>query len=165
MSIKKLIDNYTAYNLWANTAIVQWLEKMDTQLLYQSTPSSFNSIDYTLQHILRTQKFWLRFITGKSTNDFDWSVRENEAEQILKELIESSEAILKEISIFSEEDLHLELRLDSAWAKNQLSRYEYIIHAINHSTYHSGQVITMARAIGIIENVPNTDYNMFNTSK
>ncbi len=163
MGIKKLVDNYTAYNLWANTAIVQWLEKMDTQLLYQSTPSSFTNIDYTLQHILRTQKYWLRFVTGKSYTNFDWSVREKQVEQILKELIESSEAMVKETSILSEEDLELELTLDSAWAKNKLSRYEYIIHAINHSTYHRGQVITMARTIGITENVPNTDYNMFNT--
>lgn len=163
MSIKKLVDNYTAYNLWANTAIVQWLEKMDTQVLYQSTPSSFSSIDFTLQHILRTQKFWLKFVTGKSYTDFDWSVREKQAEQILKELIESSDAMVKETSIFSEEDLQQELTLNSAWAKNKLSRYEYIIHAINHSTYHRGQVITMARTIGITENVPNTDYNMFNT--
>lgn len=165
MSIKKLNDNYTAYNLWANTAIVQWLEKLDRHLLYQSTPSSFSSIDYTLQHILRTQKFWLRFVSGKSYNDFDWSVRDKVAEQILKELIESSEAMVKEISAFSEEDLLQDLILDSVWAKNKLSRYEYIIHAINHSTYHRGQVITMARTIGITENVPNTDYNMFNTFK
>lgn len=165
MSIKKLVDNYTAYNLWANTAIVQWLEKMDTQVLYQSTPSSFSSIDYTLQHILRTQKFWLRFVTGKSYNDFDWSVRENQVEQILNELTKSSEAIVQEISDLREENLLQELILESAWAKNKLSCYEYIIHAINHSTYHRGQIITMARTIGITENVPNTDYNMFNTFK
>ncbi|MBK9480359.1 MAG: DinB family protein [Bacteroidetes bacterium] len=163
MGLKKLIDNYAAFNLWANNHFVTWLQSLDTQLLYQQMPSSFTSIDFTLQHILRTQKYWLAFVCEKDTSTFSWAVFENEVERILEELNTQSEEMHNTISSFSEEQLLAKLILDSPWAKNQLSRYEYILHVINHSTYHRGQIITMARNIGISEHIPATDYNFFNT--
>ena len=48
-------------------------------------------------------------------------------------------------------------------AKNDFNRYDYILHIINHSTFHRGQIVTMSRAIGITDGIVNTDYNMFNT--
>lgn len=68
-------------------------------------------------------------------------------------------------SVFTEAELITPLQLIMPWAKNNLSRYEYMMHVINHSTYHRGQIITMARAVGMGLGVPNTDYNIFNTQK
>ena len=83
MSMKKFIGNYAAFNEWANHRIVGWLQTLDLDLLYAETPSSYTSIDYTLQHILRTQRFWIRFIGGKDLSDFNWAVREREVENIM----------------------------------------------------------------------------------
>ncbi len=163
MGLKKLIDNYAAFNWWANKNIVIWLQSLDTPLLYQQMPSSFTSIDYTLQHILRTQKFWLAFVCEKDLSTFSWTVFENEVERILDEIKTQSEEMHKSISSFSEDQLLAKLRLDMPWAKNQLSRYEYILHVINHSTYHRGQIVAMARNFGINEHIPATDYNFFNS--
>ncbi|MEY4905706.1 MAG: hypothetical protein RLZZ292_3521 [Bacteroidota bacterium] len=55
MGLQKLIANYSNFNLWVNNQIVNWLKTVDETVLYQHTPSSFVSMDYTLQHILRTQ--------------------------------------------------------------------------------------------------------------
>lgn len=162
MSLSKLISNYAAYNEWANQRIVDWLKPLDKNLLHHKTPSSFNSLDYTLQHILRAQNFWLLFISEKDFSNFSWAVRENEVETILSELLVSSYQMKITFSNFSEAELNHVLHLKSKWAKNDLPRYEYINHVINHTTYHRGQIITMARCLGITENVPNTDYNMFN---
>ena len=164
MSIQKLMANYAAFNAWANERIVTWLRTLDTALLYQSTPSSYTSIDYTLQHILRTQRYWLLFISEENTSNVNWSVREGEVENIMSELIAVSEEMKNRCSAFSESDLLKVLHLRSAWAQNDLPRYEYIQHIINHSTFHRGQIITMARCIGITEGVVNTDYNFFNIS-
>jgi uncharacterized damage-inducible protein DinB len=163
MSLTKLIANYAAFNEWANHKVVDWLGQLDTVLLYQETPSSFTSIDYTLQHILRTQRFWLLFIGEQDTTGFNWAVREREAELVLRELKTVSTQMKAEFSGFTEADLLKILHYDMPWAKNDLSRYEYIVHIINHGTFHRGQIITMARAIGISEGIVNTDYNMFNS--
>jgi uncharacterized damage-inducible protein DinB len=162
MSLSKLITNYTSFNLWANTQIVDWLKGIDIIKLYQETSSSYTSIDYTLQHILRTQKFWQLFNLEKDVSTMNWSVREGEVENIMSEIILISEEMKSNFEKLSEVDLCKTLHLNMPWAENKRSRYEYIMHVINHSTYHRGQIITMARSIGITEGIPNTDYNFFN---
>ena len=90
-------------------------------------------------------------------------MREKEVDAILSELNVISTLMKEKFSSFSEEDLIKTLHFDMPWAKNNLSRYEYIVHIINHGTFHRGQIVTMARTIGITEGIVNTDYNMFNT--
>ncbi len=161
--MKTFVKQYSTYNAWANAKLVAWLSKMDTELLYRPTPSSFPTIDGTLQHMLRAQKFWCLFITEQDTAKFSWASRPNEVEQILKELNAVSSEMKTSFSAFNNDQLHEPLYLNMPWSKNNLRRFEYIVHVINHSTYHRGQIVTMARALGFDEGVPNTDYNMFHT--
>ena len=84
---------------------------------------------------------------------------------MLKELIEVSEAMEDTFGKLSDEELSQIMHLDTPWAKNDLPRYEYIIHIVNHGSFHRGQIITIARTLGITEGVVNTDYNIFNTLK
>lgn len=163
MGLQKLISNYSAFNEWANNELVVWLKQQDQVLLYAKTPSSYNTIDYTLQHILRAQKFWLAFITEQDVSNFNWAVRESEVENILNEINAVSKQMKLRFALFTNEELETTLHFEMPWAKNNLSRYEYIIHVINHSSYHRGQVITMARCVGIDKGVVNTDYNIFNS--
>lgn len=163
MSLSALISNYSAFNEWANGKIVAWLKTQDTGLLYQTTPSSFSTIDYTLQHILRTQNFWFSFICERNVSSLNWAIRENEVSLVLNELNAVSTQMKESFCSFKEADLLYTLHLNMPWAKNDLSRYEYILHVINHSTFHRGQIITMARCLGINEGVVNTDYNIFNS--
>lgn len=163
MSLSHLISNYASFNEWANKRIVDWLSSLDEQVLYAPVQSSYPSLDYTVQHILRGQKFWLLFITGQSTEGFSWAVREGEVGNILRELNENSTRMKDAFSAFTEEELKEKLHLDTPWAKNNRCRYDYIQHIINHSSFHRGQLITIARTLGVTENIPNTDYNIFNT--
>lgn len=163
MSLSILINNYTDFNLWANTRIINWLKPLGSEFLYLETPSSYPSIDATLQHILRAETFWHLFITGQDFSHLTWAVRPSEADNIMNELIEKSQLMKDDFAQFSEADLSETLHLNMPWAKKQLSRFEYIQHVVNHSTFHRGQIITMARALGITQHIPNTDYNMFHT--
>ena len=163
MSLGNLIGNYASFNEWANHKIVDWLSGLDREYLYKETSSSYTTIDYTLQHILRTQRFWILFISEESTTGFNWSVREKDVDNILSELKLVSAEMKDKFSAFPEEELLKILHFNMPWAKNDLQRYEYILHIINHGTFHRGQIVTMARALGIDEGIVNTDYNMFRT--
>ncbi len=165
MSIQKFVRNYTNFNQWANRRIGAWLLSLDTACLYRPTLSSFPSIDLTVQHMVRTQKFWRDFVQEKDINHFDWSVKENRAAEMIQELMNVSDEMDMQFSSFGEEDLLKELQLDMPWAKNQLSRYEYIVHVVNHSTFHRGQIISIARSFGCADGIVNTDYNMYNTQR
>ncbi len=131
-------------------------------MLHKTTPSSYSSLDYTIQHILRGQRFWLKFISEEDVSGFKWTVREDEAAAVLNELKANSTEMKNKFSSFSEAELIQSLSFDIPLAKNNCSRYDYIVPIINHSSFHRGQIITIARSIGITEGIVNTDYNMFN---
>lgn len=161
MSLQTLIQQYASFNLWANQKIVHRLQQESEELWYMETPSSFPSIDFTLQHILRTERFWYLFISDQSIEGFDWSVKDYLGEQIQQELLQQS-SLLKEYALqVSEKDLGAMLELNMPWSKNKKARWEYFLHVINHGTYHRGQLITQLRMLGITENIPATDYNFY----
>ncbi len=163
MSLTRLTTNYAAFNFWANKRIVNWLSTQEINLLSKEVSSSYPSIDLTLQHILRAERFWHLFIMQQDFSHLNWNVRTDETVKTLNEVPEVSEKMAFDFKGFSEETLLEELHLNMPWLQNKLQRYEYIIHVVNHSSYHRGQIITMARSLGITEGVPNTDYNYFNT--
>ena len=41
------------------------------------------------------------------------------------------------------------------------SRYEFILHVINHNSYHRGQIVTMCRQLDVVDNIPAMDYEVF----
>jgi uncharacterized damage-inducible protein DinB len=143
--------------------MVTWLQSIDEELLYAPLLSSFTSIDYTLQHIFRTQRFWYTFITQQDITQLNWTVREKEVQLVMQELVLLSDEMKNRFANYSENELLQILHLNTPWATNDLSRYEYMVHVVNHSTFHRGQIVTMARSLGITTGVPNTDYNIFNT--
>jgi uncharacterized damage-inducible protein DinB len=162
--MKTLVENVTNYNFWANQKIAHWLLRLPEEKLYQQATSSFESIDLTVQHIVRLQKFWFAFVKNEDVNNFDWSKRNRDAINIIAELVATSQQVKDFVKNCNANELSETLELNMPWAKNTLPRYEYIMHNNNHNTFHRGQIITIARQIGIIENIPNTDYNFFNTT-
>jgi uncharacterized damage-inducible protein DinB len=81
----------------------------------------------------------------------------------LNELQTISAQMKEKFCNYTEDELIRTLELNTPWAKNKLSRYEYVIHVINHTTFHRGQIVTMLRSLGVTEGIPNTDYNLYHT--
>lgn len=165
MFLKDLITNYSAYNEWANFKLITWLKTLDEQILVKKVSSSFESIELTIEHIVLAQKFWLGFVSSKNPDTFHWVAEPQTSASILDELLQLSTDIKNKLNQYTEEQLTEKIELNQSWLKNKLPRYEYILHVINHSTFHRGQIITIARNLGITQNIPNTDYNYYNSFK
>jgi DinB family len=72
-------------------------------------------------------------------------------------LLEGSRLMLNTVDAYTEDEL-----LDKVASTDMLqSRYEFILHMINHNTYHRGQIVTMCRRLGVLDNVPAMDYEAF----
>lgn len=160
MSFQKIIANYSEYNEWATNKTLHWLDKVDQDFLFLPCPSSYNSISKTLVHLLDTQNFWMQFIAGKNVSRFTWN-EDRIQDDLFIELRLNCAQLKTQMCSYSDEDLIEFIALDMPWAKNKLARYEYIIHLINHTTYHRGQIITIAHQLGIAGKYPNTDYNFY----
>jgi len=155
MNIQKITARFLQYNLWANERLTSWLLTLPKKTLYEMTGSSFGTIDRTLQHILAAEIYWNAVILKGEINAFNQTVKENSLEEVIAALVSSSQKLLNELSSFNEQQL-LEIITTS---DSKQSRYEYILHVVNHGSYHRGQIVTLCRILGVTLEVPVTDYD------
>jgi uncharacterized damage-inducible protein DinB len=130
---------------------------IDRHILYEKTGSSFGTIDRTLQHILAAQAYWHALIARGEINEFNLSAKENAVDVVMANLVLSSQQLVNSLSVLNEKQL-----IESIQTSDSMqSRYEYILHVVNHSSYHRGQVVTVCRALGVTEEIPVTDYDAY----
>lgn len=157
MNLRKAIGSYIIYNHWANTRLTEWLKSLDSELLYQETHSSFASIDLTLQHMKNAQNFWYAVITKGDIKRLDETIKINAVDKVIQELLTGSQKMVDTFTAFSEQEM-LESVASPVMTK---SRHEFILHVINHNSYHRGQIVTIARILGINSDIPETDFEAF----
>jgi uncharacterized damage-inducible protein DinB len=157
MHLTPLTSRFLQYNYWANERLTSWLLTLNRTRLYEHTGSSFGTIDRTLQHMLAAQEYWYSILVRGEINDFDQSVRENVVETVIANLMQSSQQFIDKLASVEEEQLAERIRVSDS----SQSRYEYILHVVNHGSYHRGQIVTMSRALGISGEIPVTDYDAY----
>jgi uncharacterized damage-inducible protein DinB len=155
--LKIAILDYTIYNHWANETLTSWLKSLDVNMLYKETRSSFVSIDHTLQHMKNAQNFWHAVISNASINSLDEELKKDSADWVIRELLKGSKKLVDLVASLNDNDL---LTKVSSPALTK-TKYEFMLHAINHNSFHRGQIITITRSFGITENIPNTDYEAY----
>jgi uncharacterized damage-inducible protein DinB len=106
---------------------------------------------------LAAQLYWHPILANGEIPGFDQSVKEKAVEEVITELMKSSHQFVDNFSILNEQQL---LELVRASDSTQ-SRYEYILHVVNHGSYHRGQVVTLCRALGVTGEIPVTDYDAY----
>jgi uncharacterized damage-inducible protein DinB len=157
MYLQNLTTRLLKYNLWANERLTSWLATLEPKVMYQHTGSSFGTIDRTIQHILSAEIYWYEVISHQQINEFNGPVRDNVIDEVIADLISGSKRLVDAFSKFKEEQLLEIIRA----ADSSQSRFEYIIHLVNHGSYHRGQVVTMCRALSITGEIPVTDYDAY----
>lgn len=159
--LKNLVQSHLHYHSWSTHETLKWLNSLDDTILNQKTASSYNSINKTIRHLRIAQKFWNEFLQGNSIERFNWTEELQEPSIELKLLLYLTQEFQGIVSNFTEEQLSEKVEFRSPWANNNLERIYYIIHVVNHSTYHRGQIVTMARCLNITEGIPMTEYSIF----
>lgn len=157
MYLKRLVVNSLEYNLWANQQFAEWLLGKDENLLLQEVPSSFSSILQTVNHIRVTQEYWWS-VVGEIRNFAPTHVEpELSGFAVFARLIANSQELLNYVKSLSEEELQTTRFIQNKLFECHLSVFEYTQQLAIHGTYHRGQVVTIARNVGITD-APLTDY-------
>lgn len=153
--MKALIQHYVAYGLWADTRFVERLQQEQDAVLDEPVPSSFPSLRATLLHIRNAEHTWWGRITGNATK---WPV---EADNSLRTVLVHSTRFSETVMQFEEgrfqkmrqyKDLHGNTHEQPVW--------QMVLHCVNHSTQHRGQLITMMRFLGL-KDIPANDLVVF----
>ncbi len=148
MDARRIQELY-GYNRWANGRALAAASRLTAEQLMKDVGSSFRSVRDTLAHILGAEWIWLMRWNSTSPRallsptefpsvaalEARWAEVETGQRQFLDSLTDES------------------LTQPLAYVNTKGQRWQYplwqtLVHAVNHSTYHRGQVTTMLRQLG-----------------
>ncbi len=158
MTLESLIKDYAAFNLWANTETVNWLKTKPLELMEREMPSSFPTIRDTLLHIWGAEEIWLERLRLVPPTTFLSQRFTGTVEDVFVGILKSSETFAAYVQDLPDADFQeiCSFKLLNG-TEDSRSRAKMIHHCMNHSTYHRGQIVTMARNFGLTD-PPSTDY-------
>lgn len=151
------IPSLVRYNLWANKRITDALLKMEAARLVLEQKSSFPTIRQTLLHTWGAEELWYKRLHGESPSHFI----------SMDDPIEFTEAVQR-FNDVSQRFARIPEEKDTAWLEAECiykdlkgneykqPRWQMLVHCMNHSTYHRGQIVTMMRVAGELK-IPQTD--------
>ncbi len=158
-TFRSFIANHIKFNTWANNNYAIWLTGLSDEILL--TAVNKNSIISIVQHITKAQQFWTLFLKNKNIADFIWRTEIIDLKFEIKMLQESGILLEKVCMNFSDDELLELIKFETSWAKNKLQRFDYIVHCVNHSTHHRGQIALLANKQECRYNIPNTEYSLY----
>lgn len=156
-TLKEPVLLMARYNKWANEQFADYFLKQSEEALNKYIAGSFPSINKTLTHISNAQDIWIQRLKGESPTAFRSSLGSGTFEEVIESLAGSSLGLLSIAEGLTEAGLDEVIHYKTMTYGPQSSRrYEILLHVFNHSMYHRGQCITMARLLDL-ESVPSTD--------
>jgi len=139
-----------AYNAWANRRVFTALRALPPEQYFRDLKSSHGGIHGTLCHIVWAEQLWLHRWLGKPNP----AVAQGKDLATLAAAEQRWEQVEGERAAFL--DVLSEPRLDDTVAVKPSTGGEYVHtfrqmfrHAVDHSSYHRGQIVTLLRQLGV----------------
>lgn len=144
-SIQSLYD----YNRWANTQVLETVSSLNAEQFTRDIENSFRSVRETLVHMLSAEWIWLERWKGTSPKSMLAATELSDVEAIKTRWgkVESERADF----IRSLTPERLQTVISYVNTRGQTFAYplwQMMIHVVNHSTYHRGQITTLLRQVG-----------------
>jgi uncharacterized damage-inducible protein DinB len=156
--MKELLQQYAAYNVWANQKLAETILSLPEQLHTQEVKSSFPSLLKTILHMWDAESIWWQrmklqekiivpneHFSGPMAEAISSLQRQN---KLWEEWINSATPAALE---------HVFAYQNSKREQFKQPVYQMIFHVFNHGTYHRGQLVTILRQLGT-EKIPQTDF-------
>lgn len=158
MTLETMLKEYADFNLWANTQMVSWLRAKPAELMGREMPSSFPTIRDTLLHIWGAEEIWLERLRQIPTSTFLTERFEGGVGDVFEGILRKSGEFAAYVQAMNDIDFQqiCAFKLLNGSEDSQ-PRSLMIQHCLNHSTYHRGQIVTMARNFGLTD-PPSTDF-------
>lgn len=138
-----------AYNRWANDRFVEILRGLDPQQLSAHVESSFPSLLATLAHLVGADWVWLRRWQGDPPKAFPGWLEAPDLDDLLTRWARISDERDRFLAELPEDRLAAPFRYhDLAGRPHRKRLLDLLLHVVNHSTYHRGQLTTMLRQVG-----------------
>jgi len=138
------IENFrqlATYNHWANKRIYAAALEMPDGQYRRAIGVFFGSLHGTLNHLLLTDRVWLKRLTGEGEhpNRLDAILFEDRSELARARMAEDAR-LARVVGGYSEADLAAPFRYQTmSGAPQQQALRDILLHLFNHQTHHRGQ--------------------------
>jgi uncharacterized damage-inducible protein DinB len=156
----EIIQHFYAFNEWANGRYFTAAAELSDEAFTRSIPSSFPSIRETLAHIVSAEWIWLQRWLGESPAAQPAWMPGASLGTLRRELddVEASRKQFLGGLDATRVGQTVSFRFLSG-KPGEASLIALLMHVVNHSTYHRGQLATLFRQVGAVP--PGTDLVLF----
>lgn len=159
--MKKLLEQYAAYNLWSNQRLAEVANNLSDDALNKEINSSFPSVYKTVLHLWDVEDIWWQRLKLSEQQVWQSDTFNGSVMELTNNLLAQSKQWKEWVDVATEAALQHEFIYRNS-KKDQFKQpvYEMLLHLFNHQTFHRGQLITMLRQTGE-GTIPNTDLISF----
>lgn len=163
--VKELLQQYSAYNVWANQRIIDCINLLPDEMHLRELPNSYPSLHATLLHIWDAGSIWWQRIKMQEviippSKNFQGSIGD-----VGNGLLNQDRLWEEWISNASPGAIeHVFHYQNTKREQFRQPVYQVLLQVFNHSTYHRGQLVTMLRQLHV-ETIPPTDFILWSRRK
>jgi uncharacterized damage-inducible protein DinB len=155
-SLVQAIRGLLAYTIWADRQVLTALAEVAQEDLTRETGTSFGSVQGTMAHVLGSEQLWLSRFLGVPMD----RVPDIEDLPTFGALRSSFEDFWPQLEVFLASLSEEQIEQDFTWTNLRGETHtvpfrQVLLHVVNHSTYHRGQVVAQLRQLG--HRPPKTD--------
>lgn len=140
------------FNNWADNKVMDWLQQINDEQWIQVIVSSFSSLRQTAIHIVSAEKYWVEHWEQTPEPTFLSAQFKGTKEELIKIWSKSSVDLKTVVNGFPEENYSqaISFKYPGNGRTGQMPFWQTVVHVINHSTYHRGQLVTLLRQTGFV---------------
>jgi len=143
------ISELYKYNHWANQKILVAASQLDEEKFTRALGSSFSSLRDTLVHILGAEWIWLERWNRRSPRALLSVAELPTLAAITARWEQVEEARNRFLQGLSSDDLNTAISYVNPRGETwSYPLWQQLVHVVNHSSYHRGQIVTLLRQLG-----------------
>jgi uncharacterized damage-inducible protein DinB len=148
--MKAHLQRFAAYNRWANARLYEAALALSEAEYRRDVGAFFKSMHGTLNHLLLTDRLWLKRLTGEGDhpNRLDAIIHEERSDLAMARA-DQDDRIIGYVAGLDEAALQEMYRYQNTAGKEfEDRRSDILVHLFNHHTHHRGQAHTILSICG-----------------
>ena len=143
--MKQHFEQFALYNRWANVRLYEAALALPAADYRRDVGAFFGSLHGTLNHLLLTDRIWLKRLTGEGDHpDRLNAILYDDRAQLALARAGEDDRIVRYIASLNDEAIAGTLRYANTSGKQfEQSRAAILAHLFNHQTHHRGQSHTI----------------------
>lgn len=158
--MKELLQQYAAYNIWANNTLFNRISKIPEAKITQDIVSSFPSVYKTALHMWQAESIWWQRLQKAEKIMVISEVFKGSFSELVNGLAAQSQQWKTWVDAAGEEELMGTLSFVRNNEPHSLKINNMLLHLFNHATFHRGQLVTFLRQLNETD-IPSTDFSTY----